>query len=174
MTHHPRKQIMIDQTVQGTLIARVVLYWFLCLGSVVLYAWCSMVWMEPEGAEPIWRRLSRLMPALLGSLSVLPLAIADVIRASNRFVGPIHHLRNAFKRLVIGDAVRPMELRSSDHWNDLVLRFNQLLPRLQSTSTRERDLAGIADASDLSDPDCLTADHGREAFDSSGASRDSS
>lgn len=167
---------MIDQPVQGSLIARVVLYWFLCLGATALFAWCWMVWIDPvrDGKEEICQRLSSLMPALVGSLIVLPLAIADVIRVSNRFVGPVHSLRNALKRLVMGDSVGPLELRDSDQWNDLILRFNELLPRLTSSLSSGEDLAGATDVKAINDLDCPNADHGHEVVGPFGVPRDSS
>ena len=151
------------------------MHWLLCLGSTALSLWCWMVWIDPgRGGGSIWQRLSALMPALIGSLIVLPLAIADVIRVSNRFVGPVHSLRNALKRIVIGDSVGPLELRESDHWNDLILRFNQLLPRLQTSSASARQLDPGGDANAISDLDCSTVDHAHEVACSSGETRDSS
>jgi hypothetical protein len=123
-----RRQVMIDQEVQGALIGRVVLYWIVCQATfVVSYGAWQYVWL-PTGASPagLPLRLAGLIPALLGSLLFLPLVIADVLRLSNRFVGPIWNLRNAMKRFELGDAVPPLELRRGDYWQDLLRRFNRL------------------------------------------------
>ena len=135
MTKCPRRQIMIDQSVQGSLIARVVLYWLLCLLATAGSAWCWTQWRSDAALESV---LPILVPALLGSLTVLPLAIADVLRVSSRFVGPVHSIRNALKRVDMGDSVSPLKLRKGDHWSDLVTRFNQLLDRIEDPNEGDK------------------------------------
>ena len=132
---HPRQQLMLDQDVQGVLIGRVVRYWFLCLASTVLAAWVWSAWSEPQAMSPL-AMLRHLTPALVGSLFVLPLAIADMLRMSNRFVGPVFRLRNAMKCIVLGDDIEPLRPRSGDYWNDLIERFNQLHRELTGRSHR--------------------------------------
>jgi hypothetical protein len=119
---------MLDQAVQGSLLRRVVLHWVLCLWSTTVAAW---VWAVASDAAPAsyLDTLAQLLPALLGSMIVLPLAMADMLRISNRFVGPVSRLRNAMKRLSQGDNVEPLQPRRGDCWSDLIDRFNLLLKR---------------------------------------------
>ncbi|MCA9167740.1 MAG: hypothetical protein KDB23_08730 [Planctomycetales bacterium] len=130
----PRQQLMLDQSVQGGLIGRVTSYWLCCLGSVIISSLCWSIWTEGSTADP-WTVIGRLLPGLLGSLMVLPLVLADILRFSNRFVGPIFNLRNALKRIQLGDDVPPLEPRRNDFWGDLTWRVNQLIMR-DSSNTR--------------------------------------
>jgi hypothetical protein len=130
-----REQLMLDQLVQGVLIRRVVLHWLLCLLSTGLAAWVWAVWTEAEGASPLGT-LRQIWPALVGSLLALPLAIADMLRTSNRFVGPVLRLRNAMKCLVLGDWIEPLRPRQGDFWADLMERFNQLQQQLSERAER--------------------------------------
>ena len=144
-----RRQVMLDQQVQGALITRVILYWITCqLTTALLYGiWCQGLEPTDEPARSVGSAVLSLLPALLGSLLVLPLVLADVLRLSQRFVAPVWNLRNALKRLELGDAVSPLELRRGDYWHDLLGRFNQLLPRLQpappSRSLAHETLAAV-------------------------------
>jgi hypothetical protein len=111
----------------------VILYWVTCQVAVVLSHGIWRHWLGPDvaPADSLGSTVLSLTPALLGSLLVLPLAIADVLRLSQRFVGPVWNLRNVMKRLELGDAVPPLEVRRGDYWHELLARFNQLLPRIQ-------------------------------------------
>ena len=134
-----RRQVMIDQQVQGALIGRVLLYWFICQAAMVI-AWCAWsVLTAPHGVPaPFDRRTnSAADPRAIGSQLVLPLVLADFLRLSNRFVGPIWNLRNAMKRVELGDPVVPLELRRADFWSDLLGQFNRLLPRLRRQPSAE-------------------------------------
>lgn len=128
MTFLRRRQVMIDQEVQGVLIGRVIVYWLVCQASVFFgyAAWQILTLPSDESVVGVLPQIAELLPALLGSLLLIPLVIADLLRLSNRFVGPIWNLRNAMKRLELGDPVPPLELRRRDFWPDLLRRFNRL------------------------------------------------
>jgi hypothetical protein len=152
---------MLDQAVQGSLIQRVVVHWILCLGSTSVSAWVWAVANDPARASFL-ETLKQLSPAMLGSLLILPLAMADMLRMSNRFVGPVSRLKNALRRLSRGDTVVPLQPRRGDYWSDLIDWFNSLLEQsaeeayiMQSPSralgsdnaSNEEDVGQIAGAS---------------------------
>ena len=109
-------------------------YWLGCEATVLLL---HVLWRLSSGsvaADPLpatTRAVWDLLPALLGALLVLPLVIVDVLRLSNRFVGPIWNLRNALKRTELGDPVPPVPRRPADFWPDLLERVNRLLSQRQ-------------------------------------------
>ncbi len=82
MTFLRRRQVMIDQEVQGASIRRVVLYWLLCQASVFFgyAAWQILSHPSHESVVGVLPRLAELVPASLGSLLLLPLVIADLLR----------------------------------------------------------------------------------------------
>jgi len=119
---------MLDQSVQGTLMKRVTTYWFFCLGSISLMSWVWSTFLNPELTVQAWARdhLVPLVVPMIGSFVLLPLAWADMIRMSNRIVAPVHSIRTAIRRLLLGDDVPPLTSRSGDFWPDLTKQFNQL------------------------------------------------
>ena len=125
---YSRRQIMLDQPVQGTLLTRVTIYWVTCLLATTIASWC---WLRVTGDSTVslLDLCYQQSPAWIGSLLLLPLVWADTLRLSSRFVGPIANLRNALKRLEWGDDVPALRSRRGDHWEDLIECFNRLLNR---------------------------------------------
>jgi len=119
---------MLDQPVQGLLLGRATLYWLLCLLTYQTMQWACLRWNDP--ASPSWVQLAvASWPAAVASLFALPLVWFDLLRVSHRFVGPVASVRNALKRVQLGDTLPPLQTRRGDLWRDLVERFNQTLPR---------------------------------------------
>ncbi|MDG2383614.1 MAG: hypothetical protein P8N76_18220 [Pirellulaceae bacterium] len=133
MKRHSRRQIMIDQSVQGALTARVAVYWALSMCFTLLFASSWAVWQPAAAHTTILGMPVSTLVGIGGSLIVLPIAIVDMIRISNRFVGPVHSLRNQMKRLLLGDRVERLQLREKDFWHDLIRQFNRLQPTIQSS-----------------------------------------
>ena len=151
MKRHARRQIMIDQPVQGTLTARVAVYWGGSLCSSLLFASCWNAWQPPMAFSAIWGMPVSSLVGMGGALLVLPLAIIDMIRVSNRFVGPVHSLRNQMKRLSLGDQVERLHLREGDFWHDLIRQFNRLQSSIQP-STEVSVRAPVEDQVQSSEP----------------------
>lgn len=120
-----RRQLMLDQEVQGMLINRVVLYWFVCLAGTGLAAWSWSIFTQEQPLS-IPAIIVQLAPAWIGSLILLPLCLVDILRQSNRFVGPVLRMRNTMKCVQLGDAIEPMQARDDDFWGDLIDRFNEI------------------------------------------------
>lgn len=156
MKSHQRRQIMVDQPVQGVLTARVAIYWGMGMGATLFSGWIWQFWYPSDSESSLFP--TGLLPAVIGSLAVLPLAIVDMIRVSNRFVGPVHSLRNQLKCLSLGDSVRPLELRKGDYWNDLVRQFNEVVKvRIEGQGASPRD--GLPVAGTPSKQDASVSDH---------------
>lgn len=134
---YARRQVMLDQAVQGQLLFRVTAYWAFCLLATTVATW---VWKSVLMSDPIsvGEALGQAIPGAVGSLCFLPFVWADTLRWSNRFVGPVFSLRNALKRLEWGDWVPELKVRNGDHWNDLVDGFNQIVRRLPPSSRGTR------------------------------------
>jgi len=128
-----RRQMMVDQGVQGTLVWRAVSYWLLCLMTVALMVFCWTVYTSPP--QPALMLLQSIVhhyaPALVASVLLLPLVVVDMLRVSNRFAGPIYHLRGAMKRLAAGEEVRSIQFRNNDYWSEVAEDFNAIASRLQ-------------------------------------------
>jgi hypothetical protein len=72
----------------------------------------------------------RYGPALVASLVLLPVVLMDVLRVSNRFVGPIMRLRTALSTLASGQPGKPLNFRDDDFWRELATDFNRVAARI--------------------------------------------
>ena len=128
-----RKHLFVDPKVQGALVARVLLYWAVCLISMTLLLLCWQILTGP--ARLFYRQFGELWfyyePALIASCLMLPLVIIDVVRFSNRFVGPLLRLRRSMRELARGEYVEPLAFRGTDFWQEIADEFNAVRARVQ-------------------------------------------
>ena len=126
-----RHYVFVDPKVQGCLVTRVALYWLLCLVTVGLMLLCWRLVTEP--IELFYTHFRQLWlfygPAAIATFLLLPLMLLDVIRLSNRFVGPVVRLRCAMRALARGEHVQPIVFREGDFWQDFAAEFNALAAR---------------------------------------------
>jgi hypothetical protein len=135
---YQRKHLFVDFKVQGALVARVILYWFVCLIGITLMLLCWRIVTGPARMfythfDDMWFHYG---PALIASFILLPLVVIDVIRFSNRFVGPMLRLRRSMRELVHGENVEPIKFRDKDFWQDFAADFNTLRARIQASAIR--------------------------------------
>jgi hypothetical protein len=135
-----RKSIFVDSKVQGALIGRVVLYWITCLIAIALMLLFWNIFTGPPRKltthlDILWLVLG---PPAIASLLILPLVIMDVIRISNRFVGPLGRLRRSIRALARGENVEPMEFRNSDFWREFADDFNAIRARIRRLSNEKK------------------------------------
>jgi hypothetical protein len=133
-----RKRLFVDPKVQGALVARVVLYWVVCLVTMTLMLLCWRIVTGP--ARLFYTHFNEMWfyygPALVASLLLLPLVVIDIVRLSNRFAGPMLRLRRALRALGRGEYVEPLEFRGADFWQEFAEEFNAVLRRVQRDSAR--------------------------------------
>ena len=129
-----RRSLLIDQKVQGAIIVRCVIYWLYCLltVTVMLFGW-TLYHGPPRPLRTLaLELLENYAPALGFSLILLPIVIVDVIRFSQSFVGPVHHLRCSMHRLAQGERVETLVFRDNDFWRDMAESFNTIATNAQS------------------------------------------
>jgi hypothetical protein len=73
---------------------------------------------------------------LLASLILLPITAMDVLRLSNRFVGPVSRMRFALEELAAGRPIEPVQFRDDDYWRDLAGNLNEVAARLKQSESR--------------------------------------
>lgn len=142
-----RKQLFVDPKVQGALVIRAVVYWVACLVTISLMLLCWRIITGP--ARPLFLHFDDMWffygPAIIASLLLLPMVIADIIRVSNRFAGPMLRLRRSMRALARGEHVAPIEFRDGDFWQDFAEEFNQVVVRVQGAESVRADEAQTAD-----------------------------
>lgn len=162
-----RQKIWIDRNVQGVLVGRIVLYW----SGLLLYFGISMgcfQWlMYPEWTliQHLGAIFEQVWPCLPTFVLLLPLVIFDMVRLSNRFVGPVYRLRMHLGRLNANSNTYPLNFRDDDYWQQLAEPINQLqrtilglekeVARLRKELTAEPASAAAAEAA--ADPSLANA-----------------
>ncbi|MBX9788917.1 MAG: HAMP domain-containing protein [Pirellulales bacterium] len=154
MANHKRKQLFVDPHVQGALIARIIGYWLSCLLTVIVMVVNWRILTEGDKLwhqqlTDIWRSMG---PAFVVALVLLPIALYDILRLSNRVVGPIVRLRSALRALARGERLQPIRFRDGDFFGELAEEFNAVLAQLEANrdvavgdaARRARDLAARA------------------------------
>ncbi len=136
---HARKQNYIDSQVQGALLKRIVLHWFLYfivagLAIVLLQAMLS----GPEG-EPLATRVAQeageftLVGLIL--ICIFPAFLLDTIRFSNRFVGPVGRLRKYLRHLGQDGNTEELSFRGNDFWSEMAEEYNVVAKRLEDQAS---------------------------------------
>jgi len=127
-----RTVFLVDREVQVALMVRTAWYWLFCLLSISLMLIC---WDAYHGPSRRFIALAselyfRYGPALAASLILLPIVMLDVMRLSNRFVGPVVRLRFALREVADGRPAQPLNFRDDDFWRELAAEFNRATARL--------------------------------------------
>jgi hypothetical protein len=133
-----RKHLYVDSKVQGALVSRALLYWAVCLIAIALLLLCWQILTSPP--QMFYMYFNNLWfffgPAAIASLLLVPVVVMDVIRISNRFVGPLLRLRRSMRELARGEDVGPLEFRDNDFWQDFADEFNAVRNRMQQLSAK--------------------------------------
>jgi hypothetical protein len=154
MQRSRRTVFLVDREVQGALMLRTALYWMFCLLSISLMLICWNAYHGPSRrfidlASDLYFRYG---PALAASLILLPIVMLDVMRLSNRFVGPVVRLRNGLREVAEGRPAQPLNFRDDDFWRELATDFNRAAARvaredsLRHTPTEEMPAAVESEA----------------------------
>jgi hypothetical protein len=133
-----RKRLFVDASVQGALLLRIVVYWFLSLLTVSLL----LIFLEIVNGKAVpmgdhfnfsilWEEHVSVLVALL---LILPMLLLDSLVLSNRFAGPFHRIRRTIHALASGKPAEPLQFRSNDYWQDVAKDLNALGERLQQAS----------------------------------------
>jgi hypothetical protein len=122
-----RTIFLVDREVQGALMLRMIVYWLFCLLSICLMLIC---WNAFTGPSRRFIDLTsdlyfRYAPALSATLILLPIVMMDVLRMSNKFVGPVMRLRNGLRDLAEGRPAQPLNFRDDDFWREMATDFNR-------------------------------------------------
>jgi hypothetical protein len=139
MNRPRRTALLIDRQVQGVLLLRIILYWMFCFVSLSAILICWEVFTGPSQRmiDLISKLYFRYGPVLSASFILLPIVLLDVIRVSNRFVGPIARLRQGLSDVADGRPAQPLNFRDDDFWRDLASNFNRAVARV-ARETSER------------------------------------
>lgn len=143
MSSPHRKQLLVDHNIQYGIVLRFLLYAILSFLFVTLPISFFRMWDDPSQlwvshVAGVWVDYS---PVLICIAAFVPFAIFDLLKFSNRFVGPIFRLRQEFKRLRNGEQVETINFRDNDFWLDLSDNFNELSGQIRELKAENQKLA---------------------------------
>ena len=152
-----RKKLFIDSAGQGAIGRRILVFSGCCYLFLLLPLLIARTINEPssyffEGFGDLYRRYGYFMTI---SLLMMPLIIYDVLKLSNRFVGPVFRLRREMQRLADGQHVKPLKFRDKDYWQELGPLFNRIAERSDLLLPKR-----VEDA--VAESACDTADESKE------------
>jgi signal transduction histidine kinase len=81
----------------------------------------------------LWRECGHLA---LSFLLVLPLALFDMLRYSQRSLGALFRLRREMNALANGENVEHLTFRGKDEWSELADSFNRIAAELRQARQR--------------------------------------
>jgi hypothetical protein len=122
----------VDPKVQGAFLARILLYWFLCLvaSGTALVAWMLMTGGPRVLFQPLAEFWPQFAPAVVVSSLMLPILMFDCVRLTNRFAGPVFRVRREMHNLANGTPTHSIHLRTGDFWVEFAAEFNAVRDRV--------------------------------------------
>jgi len=117
-----RWRVFADVAIQGWLLTRLAAYWVLFLTiQVGTAALLSFVAANPDNGPTAF-----MTQQIVASLLVLPIAMYDLLKFSNRFVGPVVNLRQHLRQIQAGHPVEELAFRKEDFYWEIPAAINQL------------------------------------------------
>lgn len=114
-----RWRLWANSKLQGPLLIRIVVYWILFQSAQVS---TTAILLFLSGGESVG--IGIVVPPLVLSAFILPFALYDMIRFSNRFAGPAMRLERTIKALENGEPFQPMRTRPNDFLGEMIEGFN--------------------------------------------------
>lgn len=132
-----RSRTLVDPEVQGSLLRKIALHWGLLFlaNTLGLMIWLRMFEQPEVGwGETFADCLRRFLPFFVITIALIPAFVWDTLRATNRFAGPMMRLRTALADASRGRAVKPLNFRGNDFWQEVADHFNVLIERRSEAS----------------------------------------
>lgn len=112
---------------------RTLVYCIACLLFTVLPILLGRVIQDPSQLffHDLWPFLKKYSLFFTCLLLLMPLVVYDVLRVTNRVVGPVCRLRRELQTLADGGTAQPLSFREGDSWIELAPLFNTVLERVE-------------------------------------------
>ncbi len=137
-----RKKLFVNQAIQGRLLVRAALYWFLYHGvlwmTLFLFRYAEHRGTVLAGAPPrtfsdLYHEFTHQYVAIwICAAAIVPIVLWDLLCFSHRIVGPLFRFRKTLESLSAGRTVSEIRLRDGDLLNELNDTFNRYLATLQT------------------------------------------
>ena len=157
----PRKRLLVDPKVQGSLLIRAGAYW--CFYAIaiteILLSWNII--SGPDGPFIGYFRFGQLWEehgvVMIASLLILPIMLLDALYISNRFVGPIYRMRRTMRAIAAGENVGPLQFRKGDFRLELADEINAVAAYVEEL--KRQGVAANKSTPANSEHECGTVTH---------------
>ena len=139
MKQHPRKQLLVNDSVQLPIVLRVITYWASCMVFITCPLTLARVYAEPDVfiLSQLLHVVTSYWPLYATMTTLLPFAIYDSLKLSNRFAGPIYRMKTTLQRFNEGEAYQQIQLRATDFHKDLATELNIAIATAQENARPE-------------------------------------
>ncbi len=140
MAQFKRKRLVIEPTIQYSLVRQLIFQWTLHLVATLLLL--AMLQVLLGGFFQPWQyHVGRIGPTL-ASLAIamcflLPVFILSSLKLSNRFAGPIHRFRRELRRLAEGASYQELKFRENDYWQEMGDELDAAMDALRAQMVKE-------------------------------------
>ena len=123
-----RRQLWIDEDVQGAIVWRVSVYWAACFLLITVPLVSISTWQDPSRSfvahlGVVWQEFG---PVYVSFLLLLPIILFDALRMSHRIAGPILRVRRQLVQINSGEPYSELHFRGSDFWQEMADQVNSL------------------------------------------------
>jgi hypothetical protein len=133
-----RKRLICHPRIQLQLALRVLIYWLSCILTMQIFRFFLdgpvRLLLSATGDHQLADQWVIYAPPFLASLFFVPVILYDIMRLSNRFVGPMERLKQGLLNLADGQPVDPIHFRQGDLWHDFAEAFNAVQTRVDQTT----------------------------------------
>ncbi len=140
-----RRQFISDPKLQGLLCLRDLCYLVACQLSMVAATLVMTLLMDGtshNGSSAIWQLV---IPALVVSTLVVPIALLDLLFFSNRIAGPLLNFRKKLQQLIENEAAEKIRIRQDDFCWELCEQLNRLRVKFLAKAHRPSDVTNSTD-----------------------------
>jgi hypothetical protein len=135
MSKASRSKLVIEPTIQYSLVRQLVIQWTVHIVSAV--ALLTVLQVLLGGLFRPWQyHFDRIWPLaaslVITLLFLAPSFIMNSLKLSNRFVGPIHRLRQQLRQIAEGQECDQLKFRRGDYWQELASEMERALEVLRS------------------------------------------
>jgi len=139
-----RKQLCVEEKIQKGIVTRFVMYISFSFLFITLPVSFVQAWLDPSRYWHthfinVW---VDYLPLLICLTLFVPFAIVDLLRYTNRIVGPIFRLKSELKKMEDGKSVQEeLNFRANDFWHELADDFNQLAEQVHQLRQENKELS---------------------------------
>lgn len=124
-----RKKLLVDRQLQGLLLRTAAVHWAVFIVAAFIISTMVQFCIDPfEGLHASLGRTARQSaPIMMALVCLSPIFVHDLLKVSNRALGPLVRIKRALGQLANGDTLEPLAKRDGDGHEALIEELNSLI-----------------------------------------------